>query len=146
MILKDFLETLDEETEIAIGAQNGNGFIYRGKDGEIELIDKTFDDCLTEKSKRLDEVESRLKYLILNPVKMDKDEKENTEKIHLRASEISDAYRSIKGLKKYVDRFKPVLDREVSDHYHKDVDNCMAVIVEGFEREGYWFRKEFDCK
>lgn len=39
MILKDFLETLDEETEIAIGAQNGNGFIYMGKAGEIELID-----------------------------------------------------------------------------------------------------------
>lgn len=39
-----------------------------------------------------------------------------------------------------------VLNREIKKYYSKEVDNCIAIIVEGNEIGKIWMKKEFDKK
>lgn len=146
MKLNEYLQTLENESIVAIGIKGGSGFIYIGEVGNTELIEKVFTDYLHKVGKRLYKNEQTLKDLVTKPVTLSDELESDNKKVHAYADKITKVYGTIKNCEQYIKGFRPVLEREVIEDYHKEVDDCKAVIIEGSESGGFWFKAEFDNK
>ena len=40
--------------------------------------------------------------------------------------------------------FKPILEYEVLDTFHKEIDDCLAILVDGKISARFWLKSEFD--
>ena len=131
MILSEYLSSLDKNSIVAIGCNEGSGFCYIGPAGNLSLITASFDKNLVNRLIRKEEKEEKLNHYM---AEIDSDSK----------SAIRSIERQMKKLEKKISDYIPPLEREVVNHYMKTIDDCEAVIITGYEDCGYWFKKEFD--
>lgn len=143
MNLINQLKTLKGEDIVAIATENGSSFLYIGRADNTELIEKLFLDQLPSMEHIIEVSDRYLTQLLVHPVKLkDDNELVNKENIYHTASIISDVYGKLVKQRKSINT--RVLERNVVEVYHKDVDNCTAIIIEGFENGKFWFKREFD--
>lgn len=142
--LADYLKTLDEDQIVAIGAKNGNGFVYIGKAGEQEFITKCFNDYLSNRKRKLKDYKEKLNQIVFKSPKMRDDDDNIEDAIYRYALSISKLTNCIAKHENYINTYEPVFNRKVRNSYTKDVDNCLAIIIDGFEDDGFWFKSEFD--
>lgn len=142
--LKEYLESLESDTIVAIGS--GSSFMYFGEAGNMDEIDKRFNEYMTNSKKKLTKCRKDLSSLILNPPKLTGNSKKDDKVIFSHGDGISKKVASIRSNEKYVDTYLPVLDRKVKDIYHNEHDNCTTVIIEGLENGSFWFKSEYDKK
>lgn len=147
MTLKEQLNKMKDNKIVAIGAKDGTGFVYIGEAGNRELIEKCFD----KHHNRLVSLQQNYKLKIEHLVREVSDIEDFTdvnkiEHLGYSAAECARDCSILVKLEPYIKGTITTFDREVRDVYHKDVDNCTAIIVDGFEAGGFWTKAEFDRK
>lgn len=143
---KEFLGTIDEEQIVAIGPKNGNSFVYIGKAGNTELIEKCFEDVRCNTIERVDYAKTNLESLVLNPPVI-KDQEEKDDIIRSRAALISSKLRIIESGERYLKGYIPAFKRNVEENYVRDCPGCeneLVILVGGTENGRFWFRSEFE--
>lgn len=147
MKLFEKLNKMKDNKIVAIGTSNGNGFVYIGEAGDRELIGKCFDKHYNRLLDLQQNYRLKLEHLIREVSDIEDFTKINDLKV-LRdnATECTRVCSMLIGLDPYVKGTIKTFNREIHDVYHKDVDNCTAIIVEGFEAGSFWTKEEFDKK
>lgn len=146
MKLKEYLETLDGDKIVAIGAKNGASYMYMSRADNEELIIKCFDDYRESIAARIEKYTIILTQECFAVPKSSDNERGKEKNLFAYARKIGRIVDTIDRSKLYVENFKPVLEREVVDTYYKEVDDCEAIIIEGSEMGKFWFKSEFDKK
>lgn len=145
--LKEFLKEFDKDEIIAIAAKQGGGFVYIGRAGDTKLIEKVMKDFVAGMKTRLEANKKRLRSLVTTPIKFkDEDESKREHEVRIYAHRIYQTYGSIINQEDYFKHYKPIMERKVIETYHKEVDNCTAIVVPGKEHGDFWFKEEFDKK
>ena len=144
--LREYLETLDEDCRVAIGCKSGTGFLYIGEAGNTELILRAFEDYRETVKERMNKAKGIINYHIMNPPALTGEtDEENFDIILRRASYITENARSYLRSEKYIKGFISPMNRPVRERYHKDVDDCIAILIRGHEEGPYWTKSEFDA-
>lgn len=145
--LFELLETMDKDKIVAIGAQGGNGFVYIGEAGNKKLIEKCFANCLKKVENALANNKEKLENLFVEPVQLTAGYNA-TDLVTLRskAEAISKTCSNVIGNMNYIDGYIEPEHREVVEVYHKEIDDCQAILVRGKESGGFWTKDEFDKK
>lgn len=146
MNLKDYLGTIDPEQIVAIGSKNGTGFIYIGKAGDKDFINECFDKCLSNANRRLEDYRYKLERLVFDAPKVGANKRKTRENICKYVERICSLRNGINDNNTYINNYIPVLARDVIETYAKDNDNCLAIIINGQEENGFWLKSEFDSK
>lgn len=145
--LLEVLETFDKKQIVAIGPKSGTGFVYIGEAGDTKMITKAYSDYLRKVKKTYTKAKGNLEYLVSNPLNLDDmDEKDRNEKILNRGKAVHDAYRTFMNSDRYIKTYVDPFEREVAETYHKEVDNCTAIIIKGTETGDFWDLSEFEKK
>lgn len=152
--LKDYLNSLNPETVVAIGAKNGSGFVYFGPAGDGLLVRRDFQAYYESCKDKIEGRQHNIYTMMTNPMRFDPDTPVKEKKILAlnRAESVYLIMASIRIMESYIKNYSDPLERPVLDTCTKFVDKCEAVIIEGEERGGYWFRSEyesgqyFDCR
>lgn len=146
MKLKEYLETLNDNTIVSIGAKNGSAYMYIGKAGDVDLMTKVFDDFIESKKQELNELKKRLNRLVFNMPK--ETGKEIVDEYYVReyAKAVSQAYRASKKIKKYLKDYVNPLERDVIEHSKRIDEKGYRVIIKGEEFADFWIKSEFDEK
>lgn len=139
--LLDYLSSLGDQ-EIAIGTMDGSSFLYFGPANDIELIQRAFDDSRKNMAFARDRAKADLKRYLVKPAQRSSD----FDTILQMANDIKNALKLYEKHELNLKQFKPIEKRMVIDTYKKDVDNCLAILVDGKDAGSYWFKSEFDLK
>lgn len=174
MKLKDFLETIDKDELVAIGALTS--YLYFGAPHnykEIEELSKkslndskalisSYKAVLKNIPNKRTEMENSLKDLLrtCKTVTIGNSPDKMKEKMFFDLEEgVKDAVNKSAGLENkkchlinkitklenYVNKFTPFLDREVITSYRQTAsDYAYVIIIEGSEHGGFWTKDEYD--
>ena len=145
-ILKNVLHDMKPTDIVAIGTKGGSGFAYIGEAGNTKLIDNCFYGYVIKAKRTIRSYENKLEELILTPPVMTDDDNKNRDLIRSRASSIVGVVNTINKNRDYIVNYTSPLERDVLETYHKDVDNCLGIIIDGPEQGGFWTKEEFDKK
>lgn len=147
MKLRQFLNETNVDRIVAIGPKNGNSYCYIGVAGDVDLIEKAYEDYHNNVADRQSRLEVELRSLMVtNPVKLTGDEAVDDVALYERGCTIGRVANGLSNCNAYLLNYKPIMEREVIDCYEKDVDDCLAIIVSGTENGAFWFKEEFDEK
>lgn len=147
MKLFEQLDKMKEDQIVAIGAQGGNGFIYIGEAGNRELIEKCFDDCRRKIENNLAKNKEKLEGYFVEPVQMVTEYKVDLlMDLRNKCYAIEKTTQTIISNINYINGYVKPEERGVMEVYHKEVDDCMAIIIKGSESGGFWTKEEFDKK
>ena len=160
MTLKELLETMEPDRRIKIGARDGSSFFYCGNPADVlvtfdpdakcfgwydKIIHDTFERTIENNKKNVDAVYTDM----LDKLKkrgFSINQKSFTDFMrYVMQSGMGDgAIKSERNLEKAINNLKntkPLMDREVLDHFDCDAvadDGVYAIVVEGFEYGKYW--------
>lgn len=145
MKLKNYLLTLDSNAIVSIGTKDGSSYMYIGKAGNVDLINKAFEDIHKSAVRRLRWLKNKEKELFMTKSNLGKKQLDNETLIHEYAGELSKIYNEINTVKKNVDYYVNPLTRNVVSTMDlvRD-DNGIQVIISGFEKGRFWLKSEFD--
>lgn len=146
MKLKEYLESLNGNTIVSIGAKNGSAYMYIGKAENVELISKVFDDYIEEKKQELSESKVRLNTLAFSVPEKAGDEVLDEYYVKEYAKAVTQTYRAIKRIKEYLKNYVDPLEREVMETSKRIDEKGYRVIVPGVEYADFWLKSEFDVK
>ena len=145
--LKDYLETLDGEKIVAIGAKDGNGFVYIGKAGNIEFIEKCYENYLAKVERKLIKNKNYLKELVMSTPNLKGDDEQDHAVIRNYVVSAYNTVRSIDSGNQYIKHYVPVMERDYIEHYDRGLDDdSEAIIIPGSEAGDFWLKSEFDKK
>lgn len=125
---------------VSIGAKNGSAYMYIGdKTATITMTD-IFEEYMVRMKHRYPMLIGQYK-TYLNEHDCDL----NTEAGLLAyGKKVASLWTSCDKCKNYIDTYKPILEREIVDHYVKETDqDCEIIIVEGYEKGQFWTYEEY---
>lgn len=125
---------------IKLGAEEGSGFIYAttcSKETYFVL------DELTKESYKALQHELEINY------KREKSQESYMKKVKKKYKEdaikqLQTTQENIKRIKRNIEEFKPILEREVVEVYSSILEDCMIVIMKGCEMGKWWTCQEYE--
>ena len=127
MKLIDYLKTLDNKEIVAIGPAHGTSYFYIGEAGDTETVRNLFYDMVNLSRLRANKYEHRIK---VSRIRSDMELERDTDRMNAHIE--------------YIQTAVPFLEREVIRTFHKEIDDCTAILIEGNETGQWWFKSEFD--
>lgn len=144
MKLKTYLATLDDDAIISIGAKDGSNYTYIGRAGDVDLINKVFNDGYLSAVRKLDSLKDDEKKWFMNISKLGKRKLNSEIVIHEHAKELSKIYSNINKTENFVNNYINPLTRDVVSTNNRIYNGSRQVIVTGSEIGQFWFKSEFD--
>lgn len=125
---------------IKLGAEEGSGFIYAttcSKETYFVL------DELTKESYKVLQHELEINY------KREKNQEDYIKKVKKKykkdaIKQLQSIQENIKKIKRNIEEFKPILERDVVEVYGSILEDCMIVIMKGCEMGKWWTCKEYE--
>lgn len=154
MKLKEVLEFISDSI-VYIGSNNGNGFNYIGSPKNYSEIVRRYEGCkvnidilIFNKQKEIKKTldyekwrERMIKSMNSRGEKID----ENKISSEAHKKKMDSLYNALSKYCYKKDSYVPILEREVVDIYKRNLtDKHTAIIIDGYESNGYWFKHEYD--
>lgn len=141
MANKLFKDVIKEGDEVCIGAKDGSNFMFIGPYNEAEVTE-LFELYYAQKELSIPVCLKRYKDVKEALDKLDPEKDlDNGYLTTLRTliGKYNTYYKTIK----YVENYKPLLEREVVEIYDRITDNRKIIMVKGSEAGKYWTREEY---
>lgn len=137
MILREFLEQSDKNTDYFIGAEDGGGFFYIGPPK------RALKDIISIQKKAKHDVKATYERA-REELKNLKAQTPKTSQTEYHKSQVKRKTENLNNLRARVKNWKPLLDREIIDVRPKTIEPGMIVIVSGFCTGNCWSSWEYD--
>lgn len=144
MKLKNYLKALENDTIISIGMRDGQQYMYIGEAGNVELINKVFEEYYESMANRIVRLRAKELELVMTKPKLKGSQAEKQFFAHQYAENVAKIYYRIENIKKFLSSYVNPLERNVIETKDRTCDEGIIITITGLEKGQFWFKSEFD--